>query len=141
MEEPERWDFLVDLDESLLKGGAILSEKSSFLIRNADLAFVASAHLACILTAMAAIETHLRAEWNGNRLRLVDLIDSSGLEEDLVEELHVIRRIRNAWVHVDDPWDDQSLIDDPESAEAELFGVAKRAVVALRRTIYNNPWI
>jgi hypothetical protein len=37
--------------------------------------------------------------------------------------------------------DDQSLIDDPESAEAELFGVAKRAVVALRRTIYNNPWI
>lgn len=141
MEEQERWDFLAELDETLLMGGAILSEKSSFLISSADLAFVSCAHLACILTAMAAIETHLRAERNGSRLRLVDLIDVSGLEADLVDELHALRRIRNAWVHVDDPWDDQSLIDDPDLAESELSGVAKRAVVALRRTIYKNPWI
>jgi hypothetical protein len=141
MDVDERWQFLADLDEALLKGGAVLSEKSAILIRHADLAFVGSAHLACLLTAMAAIEAHLRGEWSGNKLRLVDLIDASELEDSLKQELHAIRRYRNGWVHVDDPWDDEHLLENPEKAEEELFDMAKRVVVVLRKTIYDNPWI
>jgi len=141
MTEEQKWEFLVNLDESLLKGGVILSEWATFLIRDADVAFVNDAHLACILTGLAGIETHLRSEAASSKQRLVDLIDQAGLEADLVEELHFIRKYRNKWVHVSDPWADDTLLSSPESHEAELEEMAKRCVVALRRTIYSNPWI
>jgi len=137
----ERRSYLAELDEQLLKGGAILSEKSAFVVRNADLAFVHEAHLAAVLTAVAAIETHLSAEDPHNRQRLVGLIDSSALDPELKAELHVLRKFRNSWVHVDDPWDDAELLDQSEAAEDHLQEMAGRALVALRKTIYSNPWI
>ena len=60
MNEDERWDFLVQLDEELLKGGVILSEWCSFIVREADTAFAKRAHLASILVAVSGIETYLR---------------------------------------------------------------------------------
>ena len=58
----------------------MLSEWASFVVREADTAFAMGADLASILTAVAAIETHLRAEYGSNSDRLVTLIDraSSG---------------------------------------------------------------
>jgi uncharacterized protein YutE (UPF0331/DUF86 family) len=137
----ERWTYLAELDEQLLKGGVVLSEKSAFLVRNADLAFVHEAHLAAVLTAVAAIETHLSAEDPYNRQRLVGLIDSSALDSELKAELHALRKFRNSWVHVDDPWDDGELLEQSNDAERHLEEMASRAVVALRKTIYSNPWI
>jgi len=49
MNKDERWKHLVALDEELLKGGVILSEWCSFIVREADSAFVHGAHLASIL--------------------------------------------------------------------------------------------
>jgi hypothetical protein len=141
MSADERWDYLVKLDEELLKGGVTLSEKSAFLIRHTDLAFVNEAHLAAILTAVAAIESHLRAEHPEAGKRLIDLIEASDLAPELKPELQAIRRFRNSWVHVDDPWDDSSLLEEPEKAEEAMFEMAQRALVALRRTIYTKPWI
>jgi hypothetical protein len=141
MNPDERWDYLAQLDEDLLKGGVMVSERSAFLIRNADLAFMYEAHLASLLTAVAAIESHLRGEYPENRGRLVNLIDSSELEPELKIELHMIRRFRNSWVHVDDPWDDSALLENPEQSENDLFEIARRSLIVLRKTVYSNPFI
>ncbi len=141
MTEEEKWQYLLDLDERLLQGGVILSEWATFLIKDADTAFVSGAHLASIITGLAGVETHLRSEAGVNNLRLFELINESDLEEDLKQELQVLRRYRNKWVHVADPWDDDSLLESPEKHEAELEEMARRCAVALRRTIYTNPWM
>nr|AAX14924.1 ORF97 [Xanthomonas translucens pv. translucens] len=63
MTPDDRWSHLAALDEELLKGGVILSEWCSVIVRETDIAFVHSAHLASILTAMSGIETYLRSEY------------------------------------------------------------------------------
>jgi hypothetical protein len=141
MTEQQKWDYLTELDETLLQGGVILSEWATFLVKDADLAFVAGAHLASIITALAGVETHLRAECGCDKQRLVDLIAEADLEDDLKQELQVLRKYRNKWVHVAEPWEDGSLLRLPEEHEAELEEMAKRCAVALRRTIYTNPWV
>ena len=141
MTEDQKWAYLVELDETLLKGGVILSEWATFLVKDADLAFVGGAYLASIITALAGVETHLRGEGGGNKKRLADLIAEADLEEDLRQELQVLRKYRNKWVHVADPWEDETLLQEPEKHETELEEMAKRCAVALRRTIYTNPWI
>lgn len=142
MNTEERWAHLVALDEELLNGGVILSEWCSFIVREADTAFAGGAHLASILTAVSGIETHLRAEYAVTcRERLFDLIEASPIAEDLKADLHALRRYRNPWVHVDEPWDDQELIDKPEEMERELEATAFFAARVLRRTIYKNQWV
>lgn len=141
MTKDDKWQYLVELDEELLKGGVILSEWATFLIKSADIAFINNAYLASILTGLAGIETHLRSEDVSDNQRLVDLINNSELEDGLKKELHILRKYRNKWVHVSDPWDDDSLLTEPEKYESELNEMAKRCEVALRRTIYFNPWI
>ncbi len=141
MTEDEKWEYLVSLDETLLQGGVILSEWATYLIKSADLAFVGGANLASIITGLAGVETHLRGEGGSSNQRLVDLIDQSDLEDDLKQELQILRKYRNKWVHVADSWDDDKLIESSEQYEAELEEMAKRCAVALRRTIYTNPWI
>ena len=79
MKEEERWSHLVALDEELLKGGVILSEWCSFIVREADTAFVNGAHLASILTAVSGIETYLRSEYSQtSKDRLFKLIGDIG---------------------------------------------------------------
>lgn len=141
MTEENKWNVLIELEEELLKRGVILSELSIFLIRSADLAFVSGAHLASLITGLAAVESHLRGECGMTKHRLFDLIEESDLEKDLKMELQTLRKYRNKWVHVADPWDDEDLLQYPEKHEYELEEMAKRCVIALRRTIYNNPWI
>lgn len=138
----EKWDYIVSLDDELLHGGVVLSEWSTFLVKDADIAFVHSAHLACIITAMAGVETHLRYERDGDaRIRFVDLIDDADIEDDLRIELHDIRKYRNRWVHVRKPHIDDHLLAVPEKYEIELQFMAKRAVRALRRVIYSNQML
>ena len=141
MTEDEKWAYLIELDEKLLKGGVILSEWATFLIRDADLAYVGGAHLASIITSLAGVETHLRYEGGTSKQRLIALIEESDLDEDLKQELQILRKYRNKWVHVAEPWEDDELLDSPDQHEAELEEMAKRCAVALRRTIYTNPWI
>ena len=141
MKEEEKWAYLVELDDTLLQGGVILSEWATFLVKDADLAFVSGAHLASIITGLAGVETHLRSEGGSSKQRLVDLIEQSDLDEDLKQELQILRKYRNKWVHVAEPWKDGALLDSPEKHGAELEEMAKRCAVALRRTFYTNPWI
>jgi len=94
MTEEEKWNYLFDLDERLLQGGIILSEWATFLIKDADTAFVSGAYLASIIVGLAGIETHLRAEAGPSNQRLVDLIAQSDLDEDIKQELHVLSLLR-----------------------------------------------
>ncbi len=103
MTEEEKWAYLVELDETLLRGGVILSEWATFLIKDADLAFASGANLASILTSLAAVETHLRGEGGLREKRLIDLIEEAHLEDDLKKELRILRKYRNKWIHVAEP--------------------------------------
>ena len=141
MTEEHRWELLSQLDEELLQGGVILSEWCTFLTKEAETTFAKGTFLATILTSLAAIETHLRAEeGTSSTRRLVDLIEKSGLEADLVQDLHTLRKYRNRWVHVSDPWDDQVLLENPAQAESELERMALLAVKSMLRTIYSSQW-
>jgi hypothetical protein len=100
----ERLDFINSLDEEYLKGGAILSEWCTFIVRSSDEAFVAGAFLASILTAVAGIETYLRSEAGQSaRLSFSQLISESGLDQTRTDELHALRRYRNRWVSTRKP--------------------------------------
>lgn len=142
MNTDERWSRLIALDEELLKGGVLLSEWCSFIVRDADIAFVNGAHIASILTAVSGIETYLRSEYAGKGSeRLAQIIEHAPISGDLKADLHTLRKYRNRWVHVDDPWSDRILIAKPEEMEHELEDMAFFAARALRRTIYENQWI
>lgn len=142
MNENEKWDYINELDEELLKGGVILSEWSSFLIRDADKAFVNGANLSALLTALAGVESHLKYEYGEDkRERLIDLIKKAPIEDDLRVDLHRLRKCRNKWVHVEYPAEDGDLLSDPERYEKELEEMAFLAIKSLRRTIYAAQWI
>lgn len=142
MNQCERWAQLTALDEELIKGGVILSEWCSFIVREADTAFANGAHLASILTAVSGIETYLRSEYSKTgKERLAELINQAAIDGGLKNDLHTLRKYRNKWVHVDDPWDDADLLERPEETEHELEQMAFFAAHALRKTIYENPWV
>lgn len=142
MDEEAKWAYLIALDEELLKGGAIISEWCTFIVRECDYAFVAGANLGTIITAAAAIETYLRAEYAGSRcIRLADLIDRAPIEQQLRDDIHKLRKYRNKWVHVAMPKDDEAILQNPEAYEEEIEEWAKLAQRTLRRTIYENQWV
>lgn len=142
MKQDDRWAHLLALDDEFLKGGVMLSEWCCFIVREADMAFACGAYLASILTAVSGIETYLRSEHAATgKERLFDLIERATIDGTLRNDLHILRKYRNKWVHVDDPWDDANLIQTPENTEQELEHMAFFAARALRRTIYENQWV
>ena len=130
------------LDEDLLKGGVLLSEWCSWIVREADLAFANGADLASVLTAMAGIETYLRSEFSQTgKERLSDLINLAQFDAQLTKSLHLLRKYRNKWVHVSDPWDDTTLLVHPQQYAQELEDMALLAAKTLRQVLYENQWV
>lgn len=142
MNEEAKWAYITALDDELLKGGVTMSEWCAFIVKECDYAFVAGANLATVITAVAAIETYLRAEYMaGQRVRLADLVDQAPIAQELRDGIHKLRRYRNTWVHVATPEDDQEILNKPAIYDAELEEWAKMAQRTLRQTIYENPWV
>lgn len=145
MDEAEKWDFINDLDEELLLGGVILSEWTTFLAKDAEIAFCAGANLSAILACQAAIESHLRFDLfdpvESKGWGFYKLIEKSSLNPDLRFELHELRKYRNKWVHVENPANDTTLLERPEYHEAELLEVAKKAIKTMLKTLYNSPYV
>ena len=141
MTADQKESFVLALEEELLKGGVTLSEWATRISQEATETFVSGHHLAALLTAVAAIETHLRAEGSASKTRLQDLVTQSGLDEGIKIEVHVLRRYRNRWVHVNAPWDDDSLLREPEVAEQELFEMSKRSIAAMMKVLFSNQWV
>jgi len=145
MTEQEKWEYIIELDEELLKGGVILSEWTTFLAKDAETAFCSNANLSSILACQAAIESHLRYEYFDARESkgwgFYQLIEKSSLEDNLKSELHELRKFRNRWVHVEDPSDDSDLLSRPEYHEDELMQFAKKSVRIMLKALYANQWI
>jgi hypothetical protein len=132
-----RWKLLVDWDDELLHGGVTISEWSTLLVQDADLAFCAGADLAALLAAQAAMESHLRYEYGAPvGGGFAKLIDSSPLPDALRVRLHEVRRLRNAWVHVRDPEADDDLVERSDVHRSELSAAATRAMRLLREILY-----
>jgi len=143
MTENERWEQLVLLDEKYLEGGIILSEWCSFLCRDTELAYASGAFLSTIITAVAGIEAYLRSEYKHDEKHtsLFKLIKESPIEPKLKEDIQVLRKYRNKWVHIDNPWEDEILLEKAEDYEKQIEEMALFAIDVLLRTIYENPWI
>lgn len=145
MDEQDRWDYINSLDEEMLKGGVMLSEWTSFLVRDAEIAFTANANLASVLACQAAIEAHLRFDWfptmDTSKWGFYLLIENAPLDAELKCELHELRKFRNKWVHVKDPVDDQDLLERPEFHEENLSRVAIKSIKTMLKTIYTNQFI
>ena len=71
----------------------------------------------------------------------MDLINRASIDPSLKMDLHTLRKYRNKWVHVDDPWNDASVLERPEDLEDEIERMALFAARVLRRTIYENQWV
>lgn len=140
MTEQEKWDYINALDEKLLLGGVMLSEWSTFLARDAELAFCSGANLAAVLVAQAAVESHLRYEYfdpvQTRGKGLYRLLEYTPLPVDLKDDLHKLRQFRNRWVHVEDPTQDDHLLEMPGYYEAELEDMAKLAIKSMLRVLY-----
>ena len=141
MTEEEKRAFLDALEEEILKGGAELSEWATRIALDATEAFFCGQYLATLLTAMAAIETHLRFHYGSPKMRLSELVDQALVEDTLKMEIHALRQYRNRWVHIEDPWDEAPVIHDLELVEKELFGFAKRSIEAMYRVLYCEQWV
>lgn len=138
-EVERRWAYLNALDDELLVGNALCSEWATFLIRDADVAFCAGSNLSAILAAVAGIEAHLRYEYfpaDGQKMSLFVTLNKAPLSDELGERLHVLRRFRNSWAHVQDPHDDQHLLVSPDIEEQSIKETAFTAMRLLREVLY-----
>jgi len=142
MTEKQKWEYINRLDEELLFGGVVLSEWTTFLAKDAEIAFCSGAYLSSILASQAAIESHLRYEYfsdnNTKKWSLFNLIENSQLDKNLKSELHDLRVYRNKWVHINEVEEDSQLLEKPEYYEAELFEISKRAIKSMLRVLYSN---
>jgi len=145
MTEEQKWDYILQLDEELLLGGVILSEWTTFLAKDAETAFCSGAYLASILASQSAIESHLRYDYfNSTETKgwsFYDLIEKADLSSELTKELHDLRKYRNKWVHVNDPANDNELLERPEYFETELAEFSKATIKTMLKVLYCKPWI
>ena len=142
MTEEQKWDYIIQLDEELLLGGVILSEWTTFLAKDAETAYCSGAYLASILASQAAIESHLRYDYFNSTVTkgwsFYDLIKKSNLDSELTKKLHELRKYRNKWVHVNDPSNDNELLERPEYYEAELADFSKTTIKTMLKILYSS---
>jgi hypothetical protein len=141
----DRWDYINKLEDELLLGGVIISEWSAFLVQDAEEAFCSGANLAAILVSQAAIESHLRYEYASSqvhkRLSFYELIEQSPLPEEMKRDLHILRKYRNRWVHVNDPNNDADLLVRPEYYEEEVERIAYMTIKLLLQVVCLEQWV
>lgn len=101
--------------------------------------------MAAILAAQAAIESHLRYEYfdpiETKGWGLYRLLENAQLPLDLKSNLHRLRLFRNQWVHVEDPTQDDHLLNKPGYYEEELEKMAKLAIESMLRVLYIEQFV
>lgn len=142
MNKEERERFFIEREESLLKGGASFSEWCTFMSKSIYDAFVNGADLATIITVMACIETYFKTEdpslQKKNLAFLIDEYPFLGKEEK--EKLHMLRKYRNSWVHVD-RIDDSPVLHDEEIYIDEVQTMACLSIEMLLTVLFSHPFI
>jgi hypothetical protein len=145
LNEEEKWEYISQLDDELLLGGVTLSVWTEFLAKDSETAYCSGAYLSSILSSQAAIESHLRYDYfNSLETKgwsFFELIEKSGLDDILKNELHNLRKYRNKWIHVNDPSNDVDLLERPEYYENELADFASLTIKTMLKILYSNPFI
>jgi hypothetical protein len=136
----DRWRHLLELDDEMLKGGVMVSEFAAEWIRNCDLCFANAAYLACVITAFQAIETMFRTD-DPSEHNSIDLINSAAISEEQKQRIHALRKFRNSWVHVRNPFDDEAVIQDFDQGNPRLFEQALAAVRLMREVLYLDQFV
>jgi hypothetical protein len=117
-----------------------MSDFASELIRNADLCFASGAFVACLVMSGATIETSLREEGTDGD-RFIELIDASDFDASTKAAMHELRRERNRWVHIDNPWGECDLEDQYGRGHPDLESKCKGALRLMRSVVYSAPWL
>ncbi len=136
----DRWAWLAQLDEEMLQGGVMMSDFANELIRNADLCFASGAFVACLVMSGATIETWLREECTDGD-RFIELIDASDFDASTKAAMHDLRRERNRWVHIDNPWEECDLEDQYSRGHPDLESKCRGALRLMRSVVYSTPWL
>lgn len=136
-----RQDWFTQQDEEIQgEGSYFLSEQACALSMDVQAAFCIGAWAVVVIAAAAVSEAQLRLELPGtqNLQQRIDAMFPSPNNWLSREDLHWLRRRRNALVHanedapaltVDQQWDDRAALEND----------ARRAVVIMLKTLYLNP--
>lgn len=145
LDKEDKWEYINQLDDELLLGGVVLSEWTTFLAKDSETAYCSGAYLSSILSSQAAIESHLRYDYfNSSETRgwsFFELIEKSDLDDNLKNELRILRKFRNKWIHVNDPSNDEDLLKRPEYYEDELADFSMLTIKTMLKILYSNPYI
>lgn len=138
MTQEAKEKLLLELEERLFLGCTLPSEWTTVIMQDAEGAFVSGHYLAAILTAQAAMECNLRHE-NGvaERCGFFELIEGSDLPAELKQDLHVVRRYRNRWVHVADPSEDSHLQDHLFEEGEDMERMAVLAITCMLKVHFS----
>lgn len=141
MNSNERECFWMAQEESLLLGGAAFSEWCTFISKSVYDAFVNGADLATVITSIACIETYFKTETTEDKNKsLAQIIDESDFSEEDKNNLHLLRKCRNSWVHADRIDDKEILLDDTKFIlEAEKMAIL--SVKMLLKVLFSNPFV
>lgn len=142
MNKEERECYFMEQENTLLKSGASFSEWCTFISKSVYDAFVNHADLATVITSMACIETYFKTENPNNKGKnLVQLINEADfLDEEEVENLHILRKYRNSWVHAE-RLDDTEILVNETAFYVEAEKMAILSVRMLLTVLFSNPWI
>ncbi len=144
-EEEDKWEYINQLDDELLLGGVVLSEWTTLLAKDSETAYCSGAYLSSILSSQAAIESHLRYDYfysvDTKGWSFFELIEKSDLVDDLKCELNILRKFRNKWIHVNDPSNDEDLLERPKYYENELADFSTVTIRTMLKILYSNPYI
>jgi hypothetical protein len=141
MNEKEKWDYIISLDEELLIGGVILDERISELVRNADISYIHCAYWSTIITSVAGIEGYLRIDNMNPYKNLNVLIQESGFEKTDIDAIQKLRQYRNKLVHGNFDVEEELILDSNDQFTREAEKNARDALKLLRIIVYSDQWI
>jgi hypothetical protein len=139
-----RISLVQSLWDENLRGGVILSEFSTFLATDAESAFQAGADLSTVFTACAAIETHLRFESSKKgvkKITFAEVANSQRLPVEIRDNLARLRKFRNTWIHVENPYLDIELQIEPQVVHSELAEMAELSIKLMVQVLCSDQFV
>lgn len=111
---------LLDIQEDVLRGGICVQDWTTFQLENAYISYCAGAKLSCVVMCQAAIESFMRDDEGLSNRNFNNLIEESSYDNEMKEKLHVLRKYRNKWTHINEK-DEDFYVDEEELETMALF--------------------
>lgn len=111
---------LLDIQEDVLRGGICVQDWTTFQLENAYISYCAGAKLSCVVMCQAAIESFMRDDERLSDRNFNNLIEESSYDNEMKEKLHILRKYRNKWTHINEK-DEEFYVDEEELETMALF--------------------